>query len=160
MEECFMKSGTGDVREEHHTVIPYIIIKDAAKAISFYKKAFGAVELMRVTNDSAKIQHAEIKIGNSPIMIVDEFPEYPIMQSPASLGGTAMHIFLYVEDADSIFGQAIDAGAKELEAVEDHSEGNRRGGVIDPFGHVWWIATQIKDVPLEELKYHKIDPVL
>ncbi|WP_439144839.1 VOC family protein [Virgibacillus profundi] len=131
---------------------PYIIIKDAAKAITFYNKAFGTAELMRVTSDSGKVQHAEIKIGNSPIMIVDEFPEYPIMQSPQSLGGAAMHIFLYVEDADALFAQAIDAGAKELEAVKNHSEGDRRGGVIDPFGHIWWIATHRKDVPLEEIQ--------
>ena len=134
---------TKGVREDHHTVTPYIIIKDAAKAITFYKKAFGATEMMCVTSDSGKVEHAEIKIGNSRLMIVDEFPEYPMMKSPLSLGGAAMHIFLYVEDADALFAQAIDAGAKELEAVKDYSDGDRRGGVIDPFGHIWWIATHI-----------------
>lgn len=141
MEECIMKSGLNGAREGHHTVTPYIIIKDAAQAISFYQKAFGASELMRITDDSGKVQHAEIKIGNSPIMIVDEFPEYPVMRSPQSLGGAGAHIFLYIEDVDTFFSQAIDAGAKELEAVKDHSDGDRRGGVIDPFGHIWWIAT-------------------
>src|SRR5690625_1984838 len=150
MEDCFMESRKKGVRDEHHTVTPYIIIKEAAKAITFYKKAFGADEMMQITNGNGKIQHAEIKIGDSPIMIVDEFSEFPIMQSPKSLGGAGMHIFLYVEDADALFAQAIDAGAKELETVKDHSEGDRRGGVIDPFGHIWWIATHIQDVPLEE----------
>ena len=138
-----MKSEPKGVRKGHHTVTPYIIIKDAAKAIMFYRKAFGATELMRVTSDKGKIQHAEIEIGNSPIMIVDEFPEFPIIQSPQSLGGAAMHIFLYVEDADTLFAQAIHAGAEELETVKDHSDGDRRGGVMDPFGHIWWIATHI-----------------
>ncbi|MFC5466166.1 VOC family protein [Lederbergia graminis] len=147
-----MKSSTKSVREGHHTVTPYIIIKDAARAITFYKEAFGAIELMRLTNDNGKVQHAEIKIGDSPIMIVDEFPEYPLMRSPQSLGGVGMHLFLYVDDVDALFAQAIDAGAKELEAVKNHSEGDRRGGVMDPFGHIWWIATHMKDVPLEEIQ--------
>lgn len=151
MEECLMTPKTKAIPEGHHAVTPYMIIKDAAEAITFYKKAFGATELMRITDANGKVRHAEIKIGDSPIMIVDEFPEYPIMQSPKSLGGATMHIFLYVDDVDALFAQAIDAGAKELEPVENHVEGDRRGGVMDPFGHIWWIATHIKDVPLEEL---------
>ena len=151
LEEFFMTLKTKAILEGHHAVTPYMIIKDAANAIMFYKKAFGATELMRVTDDSGKVRHAEIKIEDSPIMIVDEFPEYSVMKSPESLGGTTMHIFLYVEDVDALFAQAIDAGAKELMPVEDHSEGDRRGGVTDPFGHIWWIATHIKDVPLEEI---------
>ncbi|PWA07067.1 glyoxalase [Pueribacillus theae] len=146
-----MTHKTKAIPEGHHAVTPYMIIKDAADAITFYKKAFGATELMRVTGDSGKVQHAEIKIGDSPIMIVDEFPEYPIMRSPQSIGGTTMHIFVYVEDVDTLFARAIDAGAKELEPVEDHVEGDRRGGIIDPFGHIWWIATHVKDVPLDEM---------
>ncbi|MFD1707236.1 VOC family protein [Siminovitchia sediminis] len=97
------------------------------------------------------IYYIRLLIGDSPIMIVDEFPEYSIMKSPESLGGTTMHIFLYVENVDALFAQAIDAGAKELMPVEDHSEGDRREGVTDPFGHIWWIATHIKDVPIEEI---------
>lgn len=146
-----MTPKTKAIPEGHHAVTPYMIIKDAAEAITFYKKAFGATELMRITDANGKVRHAEIKIGDSPIMIVDEFPEYPIMQSPKSLGGATMHIFLYVDDVDALFAQGIDAGAKELEPVENHVEGDRRGGVMDPFGHIWWIATHIKDVPLEEL---------
>jgi PhnB protein len=142
LEECFM------MPKGYHTVTPYMVIKDAADALTFYKKAFGAIELLCLTDDNGKVQHAEIKIGNSPIMIADEFPEHSIMRSPQSLGGAAMHIFLYVEDADALFEQAIDAGAKELEPVADHSEGDRRGGVTDPFGHTWWIATHVKDVSI------------
>ncbi|MFS0883215.1 VOC family protein [Metabacillus niabensis] len=147
-----MTSNTKGIPAGYHTVTPYMIIKDATAAISFYKKAFGATEQMRVTDNSGKVQHAEIKIGDSPIMIADEFPAYPIMQSPQSLKGAGMHIFLYVEDADALFAQAIDAGAKELEPVEEHIEGDRRGGVMDPFGHIWWIATHIKNVPIEEIQ--------
>ncbi|MDN4526374.1 VOC family protein [Fictibacillus fluitans] len=141
---------TKHIPEGHHTVSPYMIIRDAANAIQFYKKAFGATELMRISDESGKVRHAEIEIGDSPIMIVDEFPEYQMMKSPEALGGTAMHIYLYVEDADALFSQAIDAGAKELMRVENHSDGDRRGGVTDPFGHIWWIATHKKDVPFEE----------
>ena len=87
-------------------------------------------------------------------MIVDEFLEYSIMKSPVSIEGSTMHIFLYVEDVDALVAQAIDAGAKELMPVENHPEGDRRGGVMDPFGHIWWIATHMKHVPLEEMEYH------
>ncbi|WP_188455742.1 VOC family protein [Virgibacillus oceani] len=145
-----MATNTNPIPRGHHTVTPYVIIKNATEAITFYKKAFGATEMVRLTDSSGRIQHAEIMIGNSQIMIVDEFPEFPIMRSPQSLEGTAMHIFLYVEDADALFSKAIDAGAKELMPVEDHPEGDRRGGLTDPFGHIWWIATHIKDVPLGE----------
>ncbi|WP_156855298.1 VOC family protein [Oceanobacillus sp. AG] len=146
-----MTPKTKAIPEGHHAVTPYIIIKDAIDAIMFYKKAFGATELMRVTDKSGKVRHAEIKIGDSRIMIVDEFPRHSIMKSPESLGGTTIHLFLYVENVDALFAQAIDAGAKELMPVEDHPEGDRRGGVTDPFGHIWWIATHIKDIPLEEI---------
>lgn len=136
------------IREGLHTVSPYMIIKDAASAIAFYKKAFGAAELMRVTGDNGKIRHAEIQIGDSRILIVDEFPEFPLIKSPQTLKGSPVHIFLFVEDADRFFGQAVEAGAEEVEPLHNHTEGNRhrRGGVRDPFGHIWWIASHIKDV--------------
>lgn len=132
----------------HHTVTPYMIIKNATDAIEFYKKAFNARELLCTTDKNGFIQHSEIMIGDSTVMIVDEFPEYKIMHGPQTLGGATMHIFLYVSDVDALFAQAIDAGAKELEPVKNHPEGDRRGGVTDPFGHIWWIATPIKDMPL------------
>ncbi|MEW9677351.1 VOC family protein [Lentibacillus sp. L22] len=146
-----MTPETNPIPRGHHTVTPYVIIKDATEAIAFYKKAFGATELVRLADNSGRIQHAEIKIRDSQIMIVDEFPEYSIMRSPQSLGGATMHIFLYVEDADALFAQAIDAGAKELVPVDNQPEGDRRGGLIDPFGHIWWVATHIEDVSLKEM---------
>lgn len=144
-----MTSKTKSIPEGHHTVTPYMVIKDAANAISFYKEAFGATVLMYLTDQNGKVQHAEIKIGDSPIMIADEFPEYTIMSSPQSLGGTPVHIYLYVEDVDALAHQAIAAGAKELMPLADQPDGDRRGGLTDPFGHVWWIATHIKDVPIQ-----------
>lgn len=107
LEECFLASITKAIPNGHHAVTPYMIIKGAADAITFYKKAFGATELMRITDASGRVQHVEIKIGDSPIMLVDEFPEYPIMKSPQSLGGATMHIFLYVEDVDAFFHKLL-----------------------------------------------------
>lgn len=147
-----MTSKTNPIPEGHHTVTPYMIFKDAASAIEFYKKAFGATETMRLTSSSGKIQHAEIRIGDSPIMLVDEHPEFSGMQSAQSLGNSPIQIYLYVEDVDALTSQAIAAGAKQLMPVEDQGDGDRRGGLTDPFGYVWWIATHIKDVPLEDLK--------
>ncbi|MBW8351267.1 VOC family protein [Bacillus sp. IITD106] len=145
-----MTSKTKGVREGHNTVTPYVIIKGASDAIEFYKKAFGATEMLRLTDSNGKVQHAEIKIGDSSIMIVDEYPEHSIMRSPQSLGGTSMHIYLYVEDVDAFMAQAINAGAEELMKIEDHSDGDRRGGLTDPFGHIWWVATHINAELLEE----------
>src|SRR5690606_10170360 len=150
LEENIMTSKTKGVREGHNTVTPYVIIKGASDAIEFYKKAFGATEMLRLTDSNGKVQHAEIKIGDSSIMIVDEYPEHSIMRSPQSLGGTSMHIYLYVEDVDAFMAQAINAGAEELMKIEDHSDGDRRGGLTDPFGHIWWVATHINAELLEE----------
>lgn len=145
-----MDSKTNPIPEGHHTVTPYVIIRGAANAIEFYKNAFGATEELRLTSPDGKIQHAEIIIGDSPIMIVDEFPEYELMRGPQSLGGAGMHIFLYVEDVDSFVEQAINAGAEELMKVEDQNDGDRRGGLKDPFGHIWWVATHVKKLNLGE----------
>ncbi|MEW6730747.1 MAG: VOC family protein, partial [Acidobacteriota bacterium] len=123
-----------------------------ANAIEFYKQAFAATELMRLADANGNIRHAEIKIGNSPFMITDEHPEFPQYLSPQSRGGTPVHIYLYVEDVDKVFGQAITAGAKELQPVQDQFYGDRSGGVTDPFGHIWYIATHKEDVSLEEIQ--------
>ncbi len=146
-----MTSKVKPIPEGYHTATPYLIIKDAASAIEFYKKAFGATELMRHADPSGKIMHAEIKIGNSPIMIGSEFPEMGV-RSPQSLGGSPVGILLYVEDVDAVFSQAVAAGAKVERAVKDQFYGDRSGGVTDPFGHVWHIATHIEDVAPEELR--------
>ena len=139
------------VPEGYHTATPYLIIKGAAKAIEFYKKAFGATELMRMADPNGRIGHAEIKIGNSPIMLADEVPEMGY-RSPQSLGGSPVSILLYVEDVDALFSQAVAAGAKVLRPPEDQFYGDRSGGVTDPFGHVWYIATHKEDVSPEEMR--------
>jgi PhnB protein len=152
---------TGKVKpipEGYHTATPYLIIKDAAGAMEFYKKAFGATELERITDAEGKVRHGEIKIGDSPLMMTDETPEFPDWLSPLSRGGSAVHIYLYVEDVDAVFNQAIAAGAKELVPVKDQFYGDRSGGVTDPYGHVWYIATRKEDVSLEEMKRRAAEP--
>ncbi len=124
------------------TVTPYIVIRDAAKAIDFYKQAFGATELMRQDRDG-KVAHAEIQIGDSPIMIVDEFPNFAFMRSIQALGGSPVHIFLSVDDADAVAAKAVAAGAKPIMEMSDKEYG-RTGGFEDPFGLIWWITTPPK----------------
>ena len=139
------------IPEGYHTATPYLIVKNASNAIDFYKKAFGATELMRMAGPGGRIRHAEIKIGDSAIMLADESPETPY-RSPQSLGGSAMFILLYVEDVDAMFEQAVAAGATVQRPVADQFYGDRTGGVTDPFGHVWYIATHKEDVSPEEMK--------
>lgn len=134
-----------------HTVTPYMTIRGAANAIEFYKEAFGAKETFRWSDPDGGIRHSEIVIGDSPIMLTDEAPEFG-MSGPLTLGGSPVHIFLYVEDGDALFNQAIAAGATELMPMEDQRDGDRRGGVTDPFGHVWYIGTQIEDISREEIQ--------
>jgi PhnB protein len=139
------------IPEGYHTATPYLIVKDAAKAIEFYKKAFGAAEMMRMTQPDGRVGHAEIKIGDSPIMLADEFPEMGA-RSPQSLGGSPVSILLYVQDVDALTSQAITAGAKVVRPVKDQFYGDRSGSLEDPFGHQWHIATHVEDVPPEEMK--------
>jgi PhnB protein len=134
----------------YHTVTPYLVVKDATSAIDFYKKAFGATELYRMAGPDGRVMHAEIKIGNSPIMMADEFPEMGA-RSPQSFGGSPVSIYLYVEDVDALFSQAVAAGAKVTRPVKDQFYGDRSGGLEDPFGHVWYVATHKEDVPPEEI---------
>jgi PhnB protein len=138
------------IPEGYHTATPYLIVSDAASAIDFYKKAFGATELTRMTQPDGRIGHAEIKIGDSPIMLADEFPEIGA-RSPQRFGGSPVSILLYVEDVDALFSQAVAAGGKVLRPVKDQFYGDRSGGVTDPFGHVWYIATHKEDVAPEEM---------
>jgi len=147
-----MAGNVKPVPKGYHTATPYLIIKEAARAIEFYKKAFGATELMRMAQPDGKVRHAEIKIGDSPIMLADEFPEYPDMLSPQSRGGSTVYIYLYVKDVDRVFNQATAAGAKALQPVKDQFYGDRSGAVTDPFGHVWFIATHKEDVSEAEMK--------
>ncbi len=142
---------TKAIPDGYHTATPYLTIKNAAEAIEFYKRAFGAVEDMRVTGPQGRIGHAEIRIGDSKIMLCDEFPEIDV-RSPASIGGTPVTIHLYVDDVDAMAQQAVAAGAQLVRPVEDQFYGDRGGKLVDPYGHVWWIATHKEDVPPEELR--------
>ncbi len=142
---------TKPIPEGYHTATPYLIIKGAADAIEFYKKAFGATEIMRFPAPGGKIGHGEIKIGDSPIMLADEFPEMGY-KSPKTLGGSPVSIMIYVEDVDTVFNQAVAAGAKEQRPVKDQFYGDRLGTLEDPFGHVWHVSTHKEDVSLEEME--------
>ena len=142
---------TKPIPEGYHTATPYLIIGGAAAAIEFYKKAFGATELSRFPAPDGKIGHAEIKIGDSPIMLADEYPEMGY-KGPQSLGGSPVSLMIYVEDVDSIFNQAVAAGASVKEAVSDKFYGDRIGTLTDPFGHVWHVSTHKEDVSVEEMQ--------
>jgi len=142
---------TKPIPDGYHTATPYLIIGGAGDAIEFYKKAFGAQELFRFPTPDGKIGHAEIKIGDSPIMLADEYPEMGY-KGPQSLGGSPVSIMIYVEDVDTIFNQAVAAGATVKEAVTDKFYGDRLGTVTDPFGHVWHISTHKEDVSIEEMQ--------
>jgi len=137
------------IPEGYHSVTPYLICDGAADAIEYYKKAFGATELFRMDH-GGKIGHAELKIGDSPIMLADEYPEMDY-RSPKALGGTPVSLMIYVEDVDSVYNQAIDAGATEVKPLQDQFYGDRSGTLTDPFGHVWTIATHKEDVTMEEM---------
>ncbi len=139
------------IPEGYHSVTPYLIIKGAADAIEFYKKAFGATELFRFPTPDGKIGHAEIKIGDSPIMLADEVTEMGY-KSPQTLGGSPVSLGIYVEDVDTIFNQAVTAGASIREALQDKFYGDRIGTLVDPFGHVWHVATHKEDVSPEEME--------
>ncbi len=139
------------IPEGYHSVTPYLIVKDAASAIEFYKRAFGATEMFRMAQPDGKIGHAELRIGDSPVMLADEAPEMRAV-SPQSLGGTPVTIHLYVEDVDAVVRRALEAGAQLTRPVADQFYGDRNGGVADPFGHVWWISTHKEDLSPEELR--------
>jgi PhnB protein len=128
-----------------------LIIGGAADAIEFYKKAFGATELFRFPAPDGKIGHAEIKIGDSPIMLADEYPEMGY-KGPQTLGGSPVSLMIYVDDVDTVFNRAVDAGATVKEAVSDKFYGDRIGTLTDPFGHVWHVSTHKEDVSVEEME--------
>ena len=134
-----------------NTVTPYLLIQGASEAISFYVKVFGAEEIVRLTAPDGRIGHAEIRIGDSVIMVADEHPEMDFL-GPQSRGGTTVSLLVYVENADEIFAAAIDAGAIELRPLCDQFYGDRSGSVTDPWGHVWSIATHLEDISPTELK--------
>jgi PhnB protein len=135
----------------HRTVTPYLAIKNAAKALEFYKNAFGATERYKLMMPDGRLGHAEIQLGDSMIMLADEFPEYG-GKAPETLGGSPVSIHLYVEDVDAFFKKALAAGAKELKPVMDQFYGDRSGQLEEPFGHLWWVATHKEDIAPEEMQ--------
>lgn len=140
------------IPEGYHSVTPYLVVKDAAQAIDFYKRAFGAQELARMPGPGGKgVMHAEIKIGDSHVMLSDEFPGAGC-QAPQSLGGTTCQFFIYVLDVDSAYQQAISAGATSVMSPSDMFWGDRYGKLSDPFGHQWGLATHKEDVAPQEMK--------
>ena len=130
---------------------PYICVDGAAKAIDFYSEVLGAKERMRMGGPDGKIGHSEIKIGDSPLMLADEFPEMDFL-SPQTIGGTPVTLTMQVEKVDDVVKQALDAGAKLLRPVEDQFYGERAGQIEDPFGHQWFLMTHIEDVSPEEMQ--------
>jgi len=139
------------IPEGMHTVTPHLVCAGAAEAIDFYKKAFGATELSRMADADGKIMHASIKIGDSPLMLNDENPEWGVF-GPKHLKGSPVTIHLYVENVDAVFDQAVRAGAKATMPVADMFWGDRYGRVEDPFGHQWSIGTHVRDVTPEEMQ--------
>jgi PhnB protein len=135
----------------YHSITPYLYVHDAAGALDFYQRAFGAIELMRFPGPPGKIGHAEIRIGDSPIMLADEFPEMGV-RGPKTVGGVASSLLIYVENVDARFQQAVAAGAKVLRPLKDQFYGDRSGAVEDPYGHVWHLATHMEDVSVEEMQ--------
>jgi PhnB protein len=133
----------------YHTVTPSIVVAGAAKAIDFYKKALGAEEIMRFPGPDGKIMHAEIRIGDSVVMLSDEMPGG---KAPTSYGGTPVSFFIYGENVDAAWKRAVDAGAKPIMPLENQFWGDRTGCLEDPFGHHWWLAQHLQDLTPEELQ--------
>jgi PhnB protein len=143
-----------DVKKQpdgYHTITPYLVIKGAAAAIDFYKQAFSATELLRMPQDDGRIGHAELKIGDSVIMLADEYPEMQTV-GPRTLGNTSVGLLVYVADANASFEKAVSLGARVLKPLADQFYGDRNGTVEDPFGHKWTIATHVEDVTPEEMQ--------
>jgi PhnB protein len=138
------------IPDGYHAVTPYLIVQGAAAALDFYKRALGATEVMRMEGPGGKVMHAEIRLGDSIVMLADEFPDMG-HKSPLALGGSPVGIALYVQDVDAVFARALAAGATVQRPVKDQFYGDRSGTLKDPFGHVWTIGTHKEDVPPEEM---------
>jgi PhnB protein len=142
---------TKPIPEGYHTVSPYLAVEDAAEAIEYYKRAFGAKETVRMNTPDGKIGHAELELGDSHLMLSDPFPQAST-KTPKELGGTTVNIFMYVEDVDAVVQQAVDAGATVTMEVADQFWGDRFGTITDPFGHTWSIATHVEDLTPDEIE--------
>lgn len=141
---------TKGIPEGFHTLTPHLVVRGAADALEFYKKAFGAEEIHRMPGPDGKLMHAELKIGNSMLMLADEFPEWG-SKGPQSIGGSPVVLSLYVEDCDTVYNQAVEAGATVRMPLADQFWGDRYGQLTDPFGHIWGVCTNIKQLTPEEI---------
>jgi PhnB protein len=146
-----MSAQVKPIPDGYHAVTPYLIVNEAAGAIEFYTKAFGAIELFRMAGPDGKIGHAELLIDDSHVMLADEHPEIGA-RGPQSIGGSPVSLYLYVADVDAVVSRAVSLGAKLIRPVADQFYGDRSGGLDDPFGHHWYVATHKEDVPAEELQ--------
>ena len=151
LEECTMAPRVKAIPDGYHSVTPYLIVDDAAGAIAFYQDIFNAGERMRMPGKDGRISHAEITIGDSVIMLADEHAEVGA-RSPKAVGGTPVTIAIYTENVDDVVKRAVDAGAKLERPVADQFYGDRTGGIIDPFGHRWFVMTHVEDVAPEEME--------
>jgi PhnB protein len=147
-----MAKAAKPIPEGHHTVTPHLVLRNAAEAIEFYKKALGAQELGRMTSPDGKVGHAELKIGDSIIFLADEFPGPGCAKSPQTVGACTATLNLYVPDVDATFKQAISAGGKETMPVTDMFWGDRYGTFTDPYGHTWGVATHKEDLTKQEVE--------
>jgi PhnB protein len=139
------------IPDGYRSVTPYLIVRGAARALEFYAKAFGAKELFRMAQPDGKVGHAELELGDSRVMLADEHPEVGA-RSPETVGGTPVMILLYVEDVDATVARAVAAGAQLTRPVVNQFYGDRTGGLTDPFGHHWTVATHVEDVSPDELR--------
>jgi len=140
------------IPDGYHSITPMLIVKDGLKAIEYYKKVFGAIDKgTMMMPDNKSVAHAELLIGDSKIMLSDEFPEMKSL-SPTTIGGSPVSLYLYVEDVDKTFNLAVTEGGKSLFPVQNRFYGDRHGSIQDPFGHIWSIATHVKDLTKEEMK--------
>ena len=139
------------IPDGYHNVTPYLFVKGAVGAIDFYKKVFGATEIMRMAGPTGKIMHAEVKIGDSIVMLADENLQTGVM-SPQTIGGYSVGLHVYVENVDAVIQKAVENGAKPLRSIKDQFYGDRSGSVLDPFGHMWSVATHVEDVSPEEMR--------
>jgi PhnB protein len=146
-----MAGKVSPVPQGHRTVAPYLSVKDGARALDFYRRAFGATEIYRLMLPDGRLGHGEIRLGDSVVMLSDEFPEFGT-KGPQTLGGTPVNIHLYVDDVDAFCKKAVAAGAIERKPVMDQFYGDRSGQLEDPFGHLWWVATHKEDIAPEELQ--------
>jgi PhnB protein len=147
-----MTASSQPIPRGFHSITPSLVVRNAAAAIEFYKKALGAEELMRMPSPDGKISHAELQIGDSIIFVSDEFPNMGVSKAPQTLGGCTGTLNLYVEDVDTTFQRAIDSGAKAAMPVGDMFWGDRYGTFVDPFGHAWGVATHKEDLTGEEIE--------